>query len=527
MDRDDPNKSTSAVSGKMTAPSDVNARPATAESPVDASKRWGLIAGIVLAALVQVLPRPAELSVEAWLLLSVILLMSVWWATEAIPIAATALIPLAVFPFLGIADAQATASPYASPVVMMALGGFTVGLAIERWRLPARIAINLVLAFGTRPEALVLGFMVAAATLSMWISNTATTLIMIPIAIKVVEAVAREGIEIKKFGPAIALAIAYSASVGGMATPLGTPTNLVAIGYLENEFDRAFSFVDWMTFGIPTMMIVIPVVWLLLTRVVFRWGRYVDSSSGRKTLADEKRALGRISTPEFRVATVFTVIAILWIGQNYLWNPLLETLSAAFKLPVTLKVSNMQIAIMGAIVTFLIPAGGEYKNERLMNWESTKRLPWGVIILFGGGLSMAAAISSSGLADWIGEQLAVVAVLPLPIVVLILCFLIVFLTELTSNIATVAAFLPILGAVAVEANVPAEILIIPVALAASCAFMLPVATAPNAIVFASGQVSMSQMIKAGFRINLIVAPIIAFLSSCIGSLMYGAPIFAN
>lgn len=485
------------------------------------SKRIGFFAGLALALIVQLIPIPEGLSREAWLLASIALLMAAWWATEAIPIAATALIPLAVFPFLGIASAGQAASPFASPIVMLLLGGFIVALAIERWNLHARIALNVVAAFGSRPSAMILGFMVAAALLSMWISNTATTLMMIPIALKVSEAVAKEGVSAKMFAPALALGIAYAASIGGMATPVGTPTNLIGIGFLENSFGRTIGFIDWMMVGIPAAALVIPAAWLLLTKSAFRIESRIESEAGHEAVVAELKALGAMSRPEFRVAATFSVVAILWMGQQYVWNPLLASLSEALALPVTLGVSNMQIAMAGALAMFLIPSGTGRRGEALMDWEGTARLPWGVIILFGGGLSLAAAIQATGLAEWLGGNLAIIADLPLPLVVLLLALIVVFLTELTSNVATVSAFLPVLAALATEAGVPAEMLIVPVALAASCAFMLPVATAPNAIVYASGAVNMNQMIKAGSRINLVAAPIIAVVASIVGPWVYG------
>lgn len=485
------------------------------------SKRIGFFAGLALALIVQLIPIPEGLSREAWLLASIALLMAAWWATEAIPIAATALIPLAVFPFLGIASAGQAASPFASPIVMLLLGGFIVALAIERWNLHARIALNVVAAFGSRPSAMILGFMVAAALLSMWISNTATTLMMIPIALKVAEAVSKEGVDAKMFAPALALGIAYAASIGGMATPVGTPTNLIGIGFLENSFGRTIGFIDWMMVGIPAAALVIPAAWLLLTKSAFRIESRIESAAGHEAVVAELKALGAMSRPEFRVAAAFSVVAILWMGQQYVWNPLLRELSQALALPVTLGVSNMQIAMAGALAMFLIPSGTGRRGEALMDWEGTARLPWGVIILFGGGLSLAAAIQATGLAEWLGGNLAIIADLPLPLVVLLLALIVVFLTELTSNVATVSAFLPVLAALATEAGVPAEMLIVPVALAASCAFMLPVATAPNAIVYASGAVSMNQMIRAGSRINLVAAPIIAVVASIVGPWVYG------
>ncbi|RKQ89573.1 SLC13 family permease [Maricaulis maris] len=483
----------------------------------------GLFAGLGLAMLLQVLPLPDGLSREAWLLASLAVLMAVWWATEAIPIAATALIPMAIFPLLGIVSTGAATAPYASPIVMLLLGGFIVALSIERWSLHTRIALNIVNGFGGRPAALILGFMLASALLSMWISNTATTLMMIPIALRVAQEVEREGVSSKFFAPALALGVAYAASIGGMATPVGTPTNLIGIGYLQNEFDIAIDFATWMGMGLPIVALLIPVAWFILTRLAFDLKGGGDSEAAKELVRTELAKLGKMTRPEWRVALLFGTVAILWMGRvlpgeligqsgtEWGWNPLLAWISTQLGLTVTLSLGNTQIAVMGALATFLVPAGdrGVRKGEMLMDWDGLARLPWNVVILFGGGLSLAAALSSTGLADWLGGQMGFLADMPLPVLLLIFVALVVFLTELTSNVATTTAFLPVLGVIAVEAGVPPENLVVPVAIAASTAFMLPVATAPNAIVYASGAVTQLQMMKAGVRINLAAIAIIA------------------
>lgn len=496
-------------------------------------QRIGLITGLVIAVGLQVLPVPEGLDRSAWLLASLALMMACWWATEAIPIAATALVPLALFPVVGILSMRAASAPYADPIVMLLLGGFIVALAIERWNLHTRIALNIVAAFGSRPALMMLGFMTATAVLSMWISNTATTLMMIPIALKVADALKEEGVDASQFAPALALAVAYSASVGGIATPVGTPTNLIAMGFMEREYGAVISFPQWMMIGLPAAALIIPTMWLILTKWVFKVDGHAPKEAGREIILAQKAELGSMTTPEFRVALAFGTVALLWMGRTlpgfligqpdltFGWNPLLAWISAQLELPIVLSLGNAQIAMAGALAMFLIPAGGKVgKGQALMDWETAKRIPWEVILLFGGGLSLAAAIQATGLAGWIGGHLNWVSTLPLPLTVLILAFIVVFLTELTSNVATVSGFLPVLGAVAVSAGVPPEHLIVPVALSASCAFMLPVATAPNAIVYASGAASMTQMIKAGFRINLVAAPLIALVSSLISGVAF-------
>lgn len=496
------------------------------------SQRIGLITGIVLAVALQFVPVPEGLDREAWLLASLALLMASWWASEAIPIAATALIPIALFPLLGITSTGAATAPYASPIVMLLLGGFVVALSIERWNLHTRIALNVVARFGGKPAALIAGFMLASALLSMWISNTATTLMMIPIALKVAEEVEREGVTSKFFAPALALAVAYAASIGGMATPVGTPTNLIGIGYLQNEFGVTMDFASWMFLGLPAVALIIPAGWFVLTRWVFDLRGERESGAAKELVDEELRKLGRMTAPEIRVAALFGTVAVLWMGADlpsfliswipgiaegewsWGWNPLLGWIGESLGLPVRLQLGNTQIAMMGALASFLIPSGarGDGEGQALMTWDGLARLPWNVVILFGGGLSLAAALTATGLADWLGAQMQFLNSWPTPLLLLAIVAVVVFLTELTSNVATTTAFLPVLGVIAVEAGVPPEQLVVPVAIAASAAFMLPVATAPNAIVYASGAVTQGQMIRAGSRLNLFAVLAI----SCVG-----------
>lgn len=482
----------------------------------------GLLTGLVLALGLQFLPLPEGLSREAWLLASLALLMATWWATEAIPIAATALVPLALFPLLGINSVGATASPYASPIVMLLLGGFIIALAVERWNLHTRIALNVVRIFGGKPSLLVFGFMTAAALLSMWISNTATTIMMIPIALRVAQEVMKEGHASPHFPVALALGVAYAASVGGVGVFVGTPTNLIAIGFLEAEFGRTIDPLVWSMMGLPAVILFIPIMWFILTRWAFNLTSKVDSAAARRIVAEDLKALGGITAPEARIAILFSIVAALWMGQAYLWNPLLTWITETFDLSIALRVSNTQIALLGALFAFLIPAGaqGADKGRMLMDWEDTARLPWNVIVLFGGGLSLAAALTATGLADWLGGQMSFLAAFPAPLLVFCLVLLVIFLTELTSNVATTSAFLPVLAAMAAGAGFPAERLIVPVAIAASFAFMLPVATAPNAIVYASGATTQGQMMRAGFRLNMAGAVVIAALGALLGPVVF-------
>jgi sodium-dependent dicarboxylate transporter 2/3/5 len=506
-----------------------------------ASQRIGLLVGLILAIGLQIFPAPDGLSNEAWLLASLGLLMASWWATEAIPIAATALVPIALFPLFGITSTGAATAPYASPIVMLLLGGFIVALAIEKWNLHTRIALGVVTKFGGKPAMLVAGFMLASALLSMWISNTATTLMMIPIALKVAQEVEHEGVASKYFATALALGVAFAASIGGMATPVGTPTNLIGMGYLENEFGRSVDFIQWMYIGIPATFLIIPAAWFILTKMVFKLDAKAESAAAKQAVAKQLKGLGKMTMPEIRVALLFGTVAILWMGRtlpseiltwtpffsgedwNWGWNPLLASMSESLSLPIRLQLGNTQIAVMGALAAFLIPAGGKAaQGQALMDWQGVSRLPWNVIILFGGGLSLAAALSATGLAGWLGGQVSFLADLPHPLLILVLVSVVVFLTELTSNVATTSAFLPVMGALAAGAGVPPEQLVVPIAIAASCAFMLPVATAPNAIVYASGATTQGQMMRAGFRINIAAILLIAMLGSWLAPAIFPA-----
>ncbi|MCW5724417.1 MAG: SLC13/DASS family transporter [Maricaulaceae bacterium] len=488
-------------------------------------KRIGLLAGLVLAGLIQLIPVPADLSREAWILASLAVLMACWWATEAIPIPATALIPMALFPLFGVAEPARAAAPYASTTVMLLLGGFIVAMAIERWNLHARIALNVVYAFGGKPGMMIAGFMAASALLSMWISNTATTLMMIPIALKVADELRREGAASDAFPVALALGVAYAASIGGLATPVGTPTNLIAIEFLVQQFGlERISFAQWMMFGVPAVLLILPAGWFVLTRWAFDIrppkGGGGKAHAGRATVLEELRALGPMTAPEVRVALMFALIAGLWMFRPLINNGL-DWLGEAFGWGVRIAFDDMQIALFGAFIAFLIPAGGSNGAGRmLMDWESAVKIPWGVLLLFGGGLSLAAAMTATGLAPWLGAQMGFFAVWPEFLIVLAMVLVVLFLTELTSNVATTSAFLPVIGVLAVAAMIPPERLVIPVALAASCAFMLPVATAPNAIVYASGRVTQPQMIKAGFRLNLLAAVLIAGAAAVIAPRLF-------
>lgn len=481
--------------------------PAPGEARASLRSRLGLVGGLALAALLLLLPPPAELSPAAWHTAAVGLLMAVWWMTEAAPLAVTALLPIVLFPVLGVATVDAATSPYANPLIFLFLGGFLIALGIERWGLHRRMALAIVAAFGTRPRRIVAGFMAATAFLSMWISNTATAMLMLPIAQSVIEMIgpgrapsrdgageaAEQSTEAASprgggFAVALMLAIAYAASIGGMATLIGSPPNALMAGFLRETLGMEVSFVGWMAVGLPVAAVGLAASYLLLVRVVFRLAD-AEVPGGAAFLRRELRALGPMRREEKAVAAVFALTAALWIAR-----PLVERV-----LP---GVTDTGIALFGALLLFVIPSRWR-QGEFLLGWAEAKRLPWGVLLLFGGGLSLAAAVESSGLAAWIGSRLQGLGGLPAVWVVLAVVTTVILLTELTSNTATTATFLPVVAAVAIGLGVAPLLLVLPTTLAASCAFMLPVATPPNAIVYGSGWVTLPQMARAGIWLNLL------------------------
>ncbi len=453
----------------------------------------GLIAGPLAFLALLLLPPPPGLTYPAWAVAATTLLMVIWWITEALPVAATALTPIAAFPLLGVVGIAEAAAPYAHPLIFLFLGGFLIARAVERWNLHRRIALTILNAVGAAPSRLVGGFMLATAVLSMWLSNTATTIMMVPIALAVVALVGRN--EGPRFAVALLLGIAYAASIGGMGTLIGTPPNALLAAFLAERYGIAIGFGRWMLFGVPLAAILLVLAWLLLTRVIFRVGDRAISGAGA-VIAAELRGLGPLGREEKLVAAVFAAVATLWVLR-----PLISELLPAGRL------SDSGIAILGGLALFVIPTRLKQPGF-LLDWETAKGLPWGVLILFGGGLSLASAIQASGLAAWIGDLLAACAGWPAIALILLVTALVVFLTEVTSNTATASVFIPIAASLGACTLGEPALYAVPVALAASCAFMMPVATPPNAIVYASGQLSIPQMAKAGLLLNVVCTLVI-------------------
>lgn len=485
-------------------------------------RRIGMVSGLLGAVLIYFL-FPAELSASFQETLAaadietnrdtiatvaaVAVLMGIWWMTEAIPLAATALVPLVAFPVMDIAPMATVGGSYGSPTIFLFLGGFLLALTMQRWNLHVRIALRTVLVVGTKPKRLILGFMVATGFLSMWISNTATAVMMLPIGLSVLALVGtidRRVNRESKFGAALMLGIAYAASIASLSTLIGTPPNALLRGYLQDNHDITLNFGQWMLFGVPLAWSFLLIAWWILTRVYKP--EIDDIPGGRELIAEHHRELGPMSPQEKLTAVVFVTAALSWI-----FIPSLFPDSG---------ITDEVIAMVLALVLFLLPAKPK-DGIGLLNWETAKGVPWDVLLLFGGGLALSAAFGYSGLSQWIGEQASGLAGLPIVLIVLAVTLIVLALTEMTSNTATAAAFLPIMGGVAIGMGVDVQLLVIPVALAATTAFMLPVATPPNAIAYGSGYITIGQMLKAGVWLNVVAIILIVTFTVLVGPTVIG------
>jgi sodium-dependent dicarboxylate transporter 2/3/5 len=469
-------------------------------------QRIGLVLGILLFGIILVAPPPDGLSAAGWRAAAVAALMAVWWITEAIPVYATGLLPLALFPLLGVVDIGTAAAPYANPLIFLFMGGFMIALAMQRWGLHTRIALSLLSLTGTQARNLVGGFMLATALLSMWVSNTATTMMMLPIALSVLallKAEAGDRQTLPGFNTALVLAIAYGANIGGLGTLIGTPPNALLAAYFDETYGVTIGFAEWMMVGLPLSFVLLILTWLLLTRVLHPMPN--THIEGADTILDHARSsLGPVSHGERVVAIAFGTAAFLWV-----FRPVLT------KLLPWLTLSDAGIAMTVALALFLVPSGEKPPHggiDGVLNWDWASRLPWGVLLLFGGGLSLAGAAGASGLSTWIGNGMAAWGDLPTVLLLLAVVTVVVFLTEVTSNTATTATLLPLLAVAAIAIGENPLLLCIPAALAASCAFMLPPATPPNAIVFGSGQVTIPQMARAGVWLNVMSIMILVIAS---------------
>ncbi len=509
-------------------------------SPLQRRVRWvGLLAGPILALITyftitrnstpvgESLSLHGALSPAGRATLAVMVWMAVWWLTEAIDISATALLPLALFPIFGVATIKAAAAPFASPVIYLFFGGFLIAVTMQRWGLDRRLALGILRVVGSSPARMVGGFMLATATLSAFVSNTATTAMMLPIAISIITLLdnpptVSEGEtdlpgagpdDRKRFAVCLMLAIAYAASIGGMATIIGTPPNGILVEFLRENVGIDISFAQWLKVGVPIAVIFLPVTWFLLTRLLYPVHR-VKFQSGSDFLHKEYQKLGPMKGGEWASLIVFLTAAFLWI-----FRPLLTTIHFGTGDQIIAPFSGLSdggIAVIAGLALFVIPINIR-KHIFALDWKTARTIPWGILVLFGGGLSLAAAVKTNGVAEFFGSQTNIIQGSHSIFILISVITFVVFLTELTSNTATTATLLPILAAVAPSLNTSPAMLCIAAALSASCAFMMPVATPPNAIVFGSGRVTIGQMCHAGIWLNIAaIAIITSFMYYALG-----------
>jgi sodium-dependent dicarboxylate transporter 2/3/5 len=449
-------------------------------------------------------PRPTRMAAVA-------ILMAGWWITEAIPIPATALLPVALFPLLGILPGKSTATVYFNHIIFLFIGGFLFAIAMERWNLHRRIALRIILIFGTRPRRLLLGFMAATWLLSMWISNTATAMMLAPMAVALLSQLAEryDADKVARYGVGLLIGIAYAASIGGFATLIGTPPNLSFARILTIVFPDApdISFARWLMFALPLSVVFLVIAWWLLGRM---HAVDIQGAEDKNPFRKAYTELGPIGYEERWVAVLFGLLVLGWTLRTF-WVRLL---------PEPGYVDDGTVAIALALILFLI-ASRKPGEGRILRWRDALRIRWGIVLLFGGGFALASGFKESGLSDWLGHALAGAGGVPPILLILIICTSITFLTELTSNTATTEMILPVLGALAVAIGVNPLLLMIPATLSASCAFMLPVATPPNAIIFGTGKITMGQLVRSGFRLNLIGIVLITVWTYFVAPLVFG------
>lgn len=461
----------------------------------------GLLLGPIVFTVILLFFNPEGLNYEAKCILASTAWMAVWWVTECVPIAVTALLPIVLFPTSGGLDLQSTTASYGHKLVFLFVGGFIIALAIEKWNLHKRLALNIIRITGSKKSKVILGFMIATAFLSMWISNTATSIMILPVGLAIIAQLKDDPRTIENenlvFGKALMIAIAYSASIGGMSTLIGTPPNMVLAGVVEQSYGIKINMFDWMKFGVPISASLLIICWFYLTKIAYKFPNE-EFAAGRKEILNQIKLLGKFSNEEFRVLIVFALTAIGWISRGFLEE----------FIP---KIDDTIIAIAFAVTLFIIPTKNKSNDKTLLVWKDTVKLPWGILLLFGGGMAIATAFGKSGLSFWIADLLRNLDGIPLFLIILIIVTSINLLTEVTSNMATTAMLLPVLVTIALAIQVHPYFLLIGATLAASCAFMLPISTPPNAVVFGSGLLKIEDMFKKGVWMNILSIIIITMV----------------
>jgi sodium-dependent dicarboxylate transporter 2/3/5 len=463
-------------------------------------KKSGLMLGPLVFVLIQYFFKPEGLSPQGIAVLACTLWIAIWWITEAIPIAVTSMLPVILFPLTGAMSIHDTTSSFGDKYIFLYIGGFILSIAIEKWSLHKRIALNIINAIGTNSSSIVLGFMIATGFLSMWISNTATAVMMMPIGLAIVKQFEdhpdTQENENLIFGKALMLAIAYSASIGGIGTLIGTPPNVIFAGVIQKFYHVEISFMQWFKIGFPVAVVLMAFCWFYLVKVAFKLDKQ-SFPGGKAEIQRQLQKLGEIKFEEKAIFIVFVLTALAWITRSFILSKLIP------------GIDDTIIAMVAAVILFLIPSKKD-KGQLLLTWKEAERLPWGILLLFGGGLAIAGGFESTGLASWIGNQITIFQGVTLLVLLIIIVTMVNFLTEITSNLATTAMLLPVLVPVAAVLNESPYVLMVGATLAASCAFMLPVATPPNAVVFGSGYLRIPDMIRKGFVMNIFSIVIIVF-----------------
>lgn len=473
--------------------------------------------GPMLFAFVLLFFHPAELSLEGRMVLATTLWVAVWWITEAIPIPVTSLLPIVLLPITGALESSAVTAAYGNPIIFLFLGGFMIALAMEKWDLHKRIALTIISVLGTSINSIVFGFMAATGFLSMWVSNTASVMMMLPIGTAIVYQVTQElnksegdhSEDIDKFSKALIFGVGYGGTIGGLGTLIGTPPNIILAAIVNELFGVEITFASWMMFAFPVVVVLLFIGWLMLTRFIYPIN-FSNLPGGKALIAKEKAALGKITFEEKAVLAVFLLAAFFWITRSFLWQGQLLTIPG---------INDTMIAIVAAIALFLIPSPS--KGGCLLGWDIAKDVPWGILLLFGGGLAIAAGFGSSGLAAWIGGQMSVLEGVNFLLVILLAAGMVLFLTEITSNTATATMILPVLASLALALDIHPFVLMVPAAMAANCAFMLPVGTPPNAIIFATGKIKIIEMVRNGFWLNIFALLLIVAAVYFLLPLMWG------
>ncbi|KKE79278.1 SLC13 family permease [Oceanobacillus caeni] len=483
------------------------------------AQKVGLILGPLLFLLTLLFFHPEGLSPEARSVLAVTLWVATWWITEPIPIPVSSLIPIILLPMTGALDGNTVVSSYGNDIIFLFLGGFFIATAMEKWNLHKRMALSIISIIGTSPQRIVLGFMVSTAFLSMWVSNTAATMMLIPMGLAIVQQASsslKEGkyaSDIPKFEKSVIFGIGYAATIGGLGTLIGTPPLSILAGTVSQMFDTEISFAGWMAVGVPIVILLIPLLWLYLTKVVYKIN-FRELPGGKEQIYKERKSLGKISYEEKAVAFVFAFAAFMWITRTFIWENIVE-------IP---GISDGIIAMMATVLLFLIPAKRE-EGSKIMEWKDSKDIPWGILILFGGGLAIAAGFTSTGLSEWIGHQLAGLEGMNILLVIFISTLVILLLTEITSNTATATMIIPVVASLGLALNIHPYALMVPCAMAANCSFMLPVGTPPNAIMYGTGKLKITEMVKNGFWLNNFTLVLIVLVVYFYLPLVWGIDLF--